>query len=114
LFYYATLLKYVGILIPNPVADNKLSTPHVSKRYGAALDYLEKIFTPDLFTSFSLHALVDGCYYGIIQEISKTDFVVLDLPAEYCRSNFKDLHGNDVIEFNVSYFTTIVDEKNRR
>jgi len=114
LIYYATLLKYVGILIPNPIADNKLSTPYIFKRYTNALDYLEKVFTPDLFTSFSLRALIDGCYYGVIQEISKTDFVVLDLPAEYCRSNFKDLHGNDIIEFNVTYFTSIVDEKIRK
>lgn len=114
LIYYATLLKYAGILIPNPIAGNELSTPHVLKRYTQALDYLEKVFTPELFTKFSLRALVDGCYYGIIQEISKTDFVVLDLPAEYCRSNFKDLHGNDIIEFNVSYFNTITDEKNRK
>lgn len=114
LIYYATLLKYVGILIPNPIAGNELSTPHVLKRYSAALDYLEKVFTPDLFTRFSLRALIDGCYYGIIQEISKTDFVVLDLPAEYCRSNFKDLHGNDIIEFNVQYFQQITEEKNRK
>ncbi len=114
LIYYATLLKYVGILIPNPIAGNELSTPHIFKRYTNALDYLEKVFVPELFTSFSLRALVDGCYYGVIQEVSKTDFVVLDLPAEYCRSNFKDLHGNDIIEFNVTYFTSIIDEKVRK
>ena len=114
LIYYATLLKYVGILIPNPLAGNELSTSHISKRYNNALDYLEKVFLPDLFTNFSLRALIDGCYYGVIQEVSKTDFVVLDLPAEYCRSNFKDLHGNDIIEFNVTYFNTITDEKIRK
>ena len=114
LIYYATLLKYVGILIPNPIAGNELSTPHILKRYNNALDYLEKVFLPDLYTNFSLRALIDGCYYGVIQEVSKTDFVVLDLPAEYCRSNFKDLHGNDIIEFNVTYFNTITDEKIRK
>ena len=114
LIYYATLLKYVGILIPNPVAGNELSTPHVLKRYNNALDYLEKVFLPDLFTNFSLRALIDGSYYGIIQEVSKTDFVVLDLPAEYCRSNFKDLHGNDIIEFNVTYFNSILEEKTKK
>ena len=34
IFYYATLLKYVGILIPNPTAGNELSTPYVLKRYN--------------------------------------------------------------------------------
>ena len=80
IFYYATLLKYVGILIPNPTAGNELSTPYVLKRYNNALDYIDKLFLPTLFTQFSLRALVDGCYYGVIQSIDKTEFVILDLP----------------------------------
>ena len=114
LLYYATILKYVGILIPNPTAGNELSTPYVLKRYNSALDYLDKIFLPDLFTQFSLKALIDGCYYGVFKEVTKSDFVVCDLPAEYCRSNFRDLHGNDIIEFNVTFFDSIVDETDRK
>lgn len=114
LLYYATLLKYVGILIPNPTAGNELSTPYVLKRYNSALDYLDKIFLPELFTEFSLKALIDGCYYGVFKEISKTDLVVFDLPVEYCRSNFRDLHGNDIIEFNVTFFDSIADETDRK
>lgn len=114
LIYYATLLKYVGLLIPNPIAGNELSTPYVLKRYNAALDYIEKFFLPELLTRISLNALIDGCYYGAICELSKTDFVLLDLPAEYCRSNFKDLHGNDIIEFNVRYFDSIMEESVRK
>lgn len=114
LLYYATILKYVGILIPNPTAGNELSTPYIYKRYNSALDYLDKIFLPDLFTQFSLKALIDGCYYGVFKEISKTDLVVLDLPAEFCRSNFRDLHGNDIIEFNVTFFDSIAQEEDRK
>ncbi|MBQ5473769.1 MAG: hypothetical protein IIT65_03530, partial [Lachnospiraceae bacterium] len=62
---------------------------------------------PELLTRISTRALVDGCYYGTIQNISKNDFVVLDLPTEYCRSNFRDFHGNDIVEFNILYFDTI-------
>ena len=114
IFYYATLLKYVGILIPNPTNGNELSTPYILKRYNNALDYIDKLFLPTLFTQFSLRALVDGCYYGVIQSIDKTEFVILDLPAEYCRSNFKDLHGNDIIEFNVMFFDKIIEEDTRK
>lgn len=110
IIYYATLLKYIGILIPNPSAGNELSTPYVKKRYNGALDYLDRIGLPELLTRISLRALIDGCYYGVLQNVSKTDFVILDLPAEYCRSNFRDFHGNDIIEFNVTYFNTIIDE----
>lgn len=114
LIYYATLLTYVGILIPNPTAGNELSTPYVMKRYTNALDYIDRMFLPTLLTKFSLYALIDGCYYGILQDVSKTNFVLLDLPFEYCRSKFKDLNGNDIIEFNVKYFDTIVDESTRK
>ena len=110
IIYYATLLKYIGILIPNPSAGNELSTPYIQKRYNSALDYLDKIGLPELLTRISMRALIDGCYYGVLQNVSKNDFVILDLPAEYCRSNFRDFHGNDVIEFNVLYFNTIIDE----
>ena len=110
IIYYATLLKYIGILIPNPSAGNELSTPYILKRYNGALDYLDKIGLPELLTRFSLRALIDGCYYGVLQNVSKTDFVILDLPANYCRSNFRDFHGNDIIEFDVTYFNTIIDK----
>ena len=109
IIYYATLLKYVGILIPNPAFGNELSTPYIFKRYNSALDYLEKMKLPQLLTNFSLRALIDGCYYGVVQEVSRSNFVLLDLPAEFCRSNFKDFHGNDILEFNVTYFNSIVD-----
>ena len=114
LTYYSTLLKYAGILIPNPAFGNELSTPYIFKRYNNALDYLEKMKLPQLLTNFSLRALIDGCYYGVIREVSRTDFVLLDLPAEFCRSNFKDFHGNDVLEFDVTYFNSIIDEDVRK
>jgi len=98
-------------LIPNPTAGNELSTPYIQKRYNNALDYLDKIYLPELLTRISFRALIDGCYYGVLQNVSKTDFVILDLPAEYCRSNFRDFHGNDIIEFNVGYFNTIIDDE---
>ena len=113
LIYYATILKYVGILIPNPSFGNKLSTPFIKKRYNNALEYIEKLAIPDLLTRISLGVLIDGSYYGVIKEVSKTNFALLDLPAEFCRSNFKDLHGNDIIEFNVLYFDNIINESTR-
>jgi len=69
---------------------------------------------PQLLTNFSLRALIDGCYYGVIREVTRNDFVLLDLPAEFCRSNFKDFHGNDILEFNVTYFDSIVEESVRK
>ena len=110
LMYYATLLNYVGLLIPNPGPGKTLSTPNVQKRYYLALDYIEKMQLPVFLTNCAVRALVDGCYYGIVANLEKSAFTVIDLPAEFCITRFKDAEGNDVIEFNLDYFLSIKDE----
>jgi hypothetical protein len=112
--YYATLLKYTGILIPNPGFGKNLSTPHIQKRYFNAVDFVDKLNLPIFLTNCAQRALVDGCYYGLVQEVDKDGLVTLDLPSGWCRTRFKDTFGNDIIEFDVSYFNTIVDNEERK
>ena len=114
ILHYATLLTYAGLLIPNPSSGKDLSTSHIQKRYYNALDYVERMQLPVFLTNCAIRALTDGCYYGLVTEIDKSVFTTIDLPAEYCRSNFKDVNGNDVIEFNLAYFRTITDEEQRK
>lgn len=109
IIHYATLLKYAGLLIPNPSLGKKLSTPHISKRYYNAIDYVERMNLPVFLTDCATRALIDGCYYGVIVQLDKQNFSVLDLPSGYCRTRYKDLNGDDLIEFDVSYFNSIVD-----
>lgn len=113
LVHYATLLKYSGLLIPNPGFGKSLSTSHIQKRYFNAMDYVEKLSLPVMLTNCALKALVDGCYYGVVVNLDKYDCSILDLPATYCTSRFKDTSGNDLIEFDLSYFNTIADEASR-
>lgn len=113
ILYYATLLKYVGILIPHPNAGNSLSTPHVEKRYIRALDFIESASLPILFTHISQRVLTDGTYFGVIHSHSRGQVAFLDLPSSYCQTRFKDAFGNDLIEFDVSYFNTITNEEAR-
>lgn len=105
--HYATLLKYMGLLIPNPSAGKNLSTSHISKRYFSAIDFVESMRLPTWLTNCALRALIDGCYYGVRVDTERNSFSVLDLPAQYCCSRFKDLSGNDLIEFDLSYFDTL-------
>ena len=109
IIHYATLLKYAGLLIPNPSLGKKLSTSHISKRYYNAIDYVERMNLPVFLTDCATRALIDGCYYGVIVQLDKQNFSVLDLPSGYCRTRYKDLNGDDLIEFDVSYFNSIVD-----
>ena len=105
--YYANLLTYASLLIPNPGHGKTLSTPHIEKRYYQAMDYVDRNAFGTLMQSWMLKALTDGCYYGVKTEADKNSFVVLDLPAKYCVSRFKDVYGNDIIEFDLSYFNSI-------
>lgn len=113
LVYYATLLKYVGLLIPNPTYGKKLSTETIQKRYYNAVDFIERMSLPSFLTNCALRAMIDGSYFGIIQTLDRKTFSVLDLPSGYCCSRFKDTEGNDIIEFDVTYFNTIIDEDSR-
>jgi hypothetical protein len=86
----------------------------MKKKYFQATEYLDRIDIPSLFTDISLEMLITGSYYGIIVQADKKAFAVMDLPTSYCISRFKDTSGNDVIEFDLSYFNSIYDESIRK
>lgn len=113
IIHYATLLKYMGLLIPNPSFGQSLSNSNNSKRYHNAMDFVERINLPNFLTNCAVRALIAGSYYGIIQKLDKKTFAVLDLPTGYCCTRFKDTLGNDIIEFDITYFDTITSEKHR-
>jgi len=110
LLHYATLLKYTSLLIPNPNFGKNLSESYITKKYKSAINFIDNASLPKLFTHIAIKALRDGCYYGVIQEVTDSSISILDLPIFYCRSRFKDKEGNDIIEFNVTYFETIHDK----
>lgn len=107
ILHYASLYKYVGILIPNPSFGKNLSNTSIKKRYNNALSFLEDTSLQNLCFNFALRILRDGGYYGLLLEASEKSLAILDLPPLFCRSNYKDTNGNDVIEFNLSYFNTL-------
>lgn len=112
--HYATLLKYTGVLIPNTAPNKSLEEPTISKQYNRAMDYIEKMNWVIRANNIATRVLVDGTYYGVINLKTPHTLTIIDLPINYCRTNFKDKFGNDVIEFDVSYFETITDEKQRK
>lgn len=114
LMYYATLLTYSGILIPNPGIGQKLSKTSTLKRYQQALQYIDKMYLPEICTRMALVVLVDGCYYGVLKEVSKDKFILIDLPSKYSRTRFRDYQGNSLVEFNVQYFDSITDQYQRQ
>ena len=114
LLHYATLLKYAGVVIPRPSFGKSLSTKRIAKKYHKAVEFVEGISVETFFTNCALRTLIDGCYYGIIKTMNKDRLTILDLPARYCTTRFKDTQGNDIIEFNLDYFNTFLTKRERK
>lgn len=112
--YYATILKYSTVTIPH-VLDNKKSIEDdkLSKRYYEAIDFAEQLKIPTMSTAIAIKVLVDGAYYGIIQE-GDTGITLQDLPFDYCRSRFKNHAGSGIVELNLKYFDTFKDETQKK
>ncbi len=114
LLHYATILTYSGLLVPSPSYGKDLSEDYIKKRYFKAINFVESVGLSNLMFEWTLTALRDGCFYGVVQYIDDTTLSVLTLPAKYCASRFKDACGNDVIEFDVSYFDSLTDKDQQR
>lgn len=114
ILYYATLLKHVGITIPNPTYGNRLSTDHIKKRYFNAVEYMDSLKIKSISTEINLRVLIDGCYYGILKTFNKKTLTLMTLPAKYCVTRYKTPEGDNLIEFDVTYFDSIKDEEARK
>lgn len=113
ILYYQTLLRYSWMLLPKVTQGKNLSNGTLQKKYFDAIEFVEKINIPRRCLQFMLDLLRDGGYYGLIIAEDKTSLTILDLPFNYCKTRYKDFAGNDIIEFNLFYFHTIVDDKER-
>ena len=113
IIHYASLLKYAGILNLN-LKNGSYNDKIIKKRYNEAIDFVELMQLPIFLTKCAEKALLNGAYYGIILNANKKNFQVIDLPTSFCRSRLEDADGNHLIEFDVSYFNTILDEEERR
>lgn len=113
IFYYATLLTYSGVLIPNPRQNSKITDKHVKKKYKDALDFLTETDWNSILVDWSIKVIRDGRYYGIRVRDTKKEFHFIDLPYNYCEVKYKDLSGNDVITFDLKYFDSIRDADER-
>lgn len=111
IIYYASLLNYDGILVPLTNEDKNLSENKAAqKKYFQAVDYIDKLNLPSLFFDLSLKVLRNGAYRGVVTKLDKNGFTLLELPLGYTRVRYKSPTGEDVIEFDVTYFTQF--EKN--
>ena len=109
ILYYATLLYYYWVLIPQTRSQKELKKKKYKNIYDDVLNFISRSQMKNLCTRWAITVLTEGIYYGIIANISKDKMVVIDLPSDYCRTNYIDLNGNEIIEFNLNYFDKFTD-----
>lgn len=112
LLHYATLLKYIGVLIPKVGFNGKIKNKSNDKKYYLASRFCDNNNFSTLFINCSLKVLIDGRYYGFISS-TKDKMTLVDLPYRFCRTRYKDLEGNDLVEFDLRYFDSITDAQDR-
>ena len=112
IIYFSTMLLYDTVVIPNFVKQ-KIDKTRFLKNYYKTLDFIEKINLPQELTRIFTTMLVKGAYYGLIYESPTGSIIFGDLPQKYCRTRFRSNNGNQILEFNVSYFDTYRDELER-
>lgn len=111
IIYYATFLKYVGVLIPEYQGK---ATKQIIDTYNKAMNFINLANMYSICSDFAIKALTNGTYYGVVQRADENGFAILDLPFNYCSTRYKDQQNNDLIEFDLSYFESISDKKQRR
>ena len=112
IIYFSTMLLYDTVVVPNFVKQ-KIDKNRFLKNYYKVLDFVEKMNIPQEVTKIFTTMLVKGAYYGLIYDSPDGGIIFGDLPYNYCRTRFRSNNGNQILEFNVSFFETYKDELER-
>ena len=111
ILYYATLLTYSFLVIPN-LKEGKMST-QIKNQYEKALDILEGLKPELLCPQLALKVFVEGAYYGMLSKSDTGKLTLINLPYLYCRSRYKTYDNIDIVEFNLAFFDTIYNQEKR-
>ena len=103
IIYFSTMLLYDTVVVPNFIKQ-KVDKERFLKNYYKTLDFVEKMNIPQEVTKVFTTMLVKGAYYGLVYDSPNGSIILGDLPQQYCRTRFRSNNGNQILEFNVSFF----------
>jgi len=113
ILYFSTMLTYDTFVVPkflDKVPDKESFTRNFSK----VLAFLDSSNLMQELSRIVTVMLIEGAYYGLIYNKPLGGVIFADLPRRYCRTRFRSNNGNQLLEFDVTYFTTIVEEDKKR
>lgn len=101
--YFSTMLLYDTVVVPKFIKQN-IAKEKFLKNYYRTLAFVDKANFPQELTRIFTIMLVEGVYYGLIYNSTDGSIVFGDLPRKYCRTRFRSVTGNQILELNVQYF----------
>lgn len=87
-----------------PRNKDKLQDGNFAKNHKFVFDFLDFLDVERSFTDISKNVVRDGAFYGYLRE-NYGKYSIQELPREYCRSVAKYSSGNNVLEFNLTFFS---------
>ena len=112
IIYFSTMLLYDTVTVPKFIKQNLDKTKFL-KNYYKTLAFVDKMKLPQELSRIFTIMLVDGVYYGLIYDTPDGSIIFGDLPRSYCRTRFRSNNGNQLLEFNVEYFNSFIEERER-
>ena len=110
--FLASLFLYDTVVTPI-YEIGKGSKAQIIKAFYNACSFVEALDVKTTLSRITREWLKSGIYYGILQEYGNK-IVIQDLPAEYCRTRYKDFNNLSILEFNITYFITKYDDEHMR
>lgn len=113
IIYFSTMLLYDTVVVPHFYKLTDIDKDKFLKKYNRVLNFVDKMNLPQELIRIVTTILVDGAYYGLVYNTPDGSIIFGDLPRSYCRTRFCSNNGNQILEFNVQYFSTFTEERER-
>jgi len=104
---YRRLVIYLGTLfklpyVVTPIVNDWEEEEEVFSRLKSGIDFCEKINFQEKFTEITTKVVKDGVFFGYLRQRG-SNYVIQDLPPEYCRSYYT-INNRYAVEFNIVDF----------
>lgn len=106
--FFSEIYKYYYVVDLKKVSDSK-KAKNVLKLYTETLDFLDNINIKDIFSYISKRVLLDGAFFGYVNNFDDNKITITQLNPNYCRSRDTSAYGTAMLEFNVLYFNKYTD-----
>lgn len=110
--HFAQAYKYYYVVDLKRAAQVKTKSK-LLKIYNQTLDFLDNLNIRDIFGYITQQVLIEGAFFGYVNDFKDNRITITQLNPEYCRSRDTSAYGTACLEFNVQFFTIYTDEQDR-